>query len=408
MTKKDYIWNFSATMLIAGLNETFSLEYHLVAAKLKVAPQDLIDSRLWLVMQKGGHSYMYALLMPSSIELYKEGLYVGDFLIRSSPFCSFRLLPRLESVNPWELSSLLDSDEGLRECKEEETNLFLKMLSTNYRTSFAPPPVGILGSVPRTSFTDLSQAVPDQLILTMRALSFGDASRSQSFPSALSAFGGIALSVLKLAQPHLNSREAEKLMALLDPLPPIQGQQIRSTQEILAAFSSFPPVVDTFLEEIDPEKISPRNFIAGSSMTSLDWLSKTNEAEEMHEKILKDVVLRFKSRDYSVSKSRSFDLFAEKANIKLLWEIKSATGDNFVAQGEKGIIQLLRYSIALEQKNLVSLRLLLLIQDCDQPAVFGYLSRMAARVGIELWLYNENQEWPYKIFNQEVKTFSGL
>jgi hypothetical protein len=140
----------------------------------------------------------------------------------------------------------------------------------------------------------------------------------------------------------------------------------------------------------------------------LDWLSKTNEAEEMHEKILKDVVLRFKSRDYSVSKSRSFDLFAEKANIKLLWEIKSATGDNFVAQGEKGIIQLLRYSIALEQKNLVSLRLLLLIQDCDQPAVFGYLSRMAARVGIELWLYNENQEWPYKIFNQEVKTFSGL
>lgn len=404
MPKNDYIWTFNSAALIPGLNGPFSFEYHVPKLKLKVAPDELLDSRLWLVIRISNENFLYGFLSPTSIERYEEGSYKNDFLLASNPFSSIRFLPRDESHAPWLLPSF-SNEEELRECTDAEQSLLLETLNRNYRVSFSPPSSSVLGTIPKTIYQDLEHAVPDQLMNTLRAVSFGDISRSQSFPSSLSAIGGVALSVLRLANPKLDTTEAVNLLTALDPLPAKTGTRQKTAKEAMEILSTLPPLVDTFLQEIDPEKIVPRTFVSHFRGNSSDWLNKTNDAEENHERILKDVVLYMKSKGLKVFKSRSFDLFTEIPKKGLLWEIKSANSQNSVSQGEKGIIQLLRYAIALSDRGSQAITFILLLQFSAEKGVLRYLSKMAKSAGVELWFYDEKRNWPNRIFNLESEVF---
>jgi len=404
---KNYIWTFNDAALASGLNGAFSLEYHVPGSKMKVPAENLVRSRVWLAVKSGDESFLYALLSPSIIELYQEGTYKNDFLLQCEPFSSVRFLPRQESRGPWQLP--FETDEEIRECTDTEQAALLEIVSKNERVGFAPPSRTTLDAVPRTAFNDLESAVPDQLMSTLRTIAFGDASRSRSMPESISALGGIALIILASTHPHLKEADVVSLIAALDPLAKTEsGAPIKSQKDILRVLYSLPPVVDTFFEEIDPDKISPRTFVAKSDDSSLEWLDKTNDAERAHEQILKDLVLHLKSKGFKVYKTRSFDLFAEKESTKLLWEIKSANGYNSVSQGEKGIIQLLRYSTALADERSVGIRFLVLLQDSGLTAIHEYLSKMATRAGSELWLYDEKEEWPNRTFNIKSETLEDL
>ncbi len=401
---KDFIWIFNSAALGSGIDGAFSLEYHVPAARMKVAPASIVGSRMWLVLRDGNESFLYGLLNPSAIELYQEGKYKDDFLVHCEPFSSLRLLPRRESRDPWSVSSGEDSD--IRECTEAEAAKFSEMVRANHRVSFAAPTRAVTDVIPKTAFADLEHAVPDQLMSTLRTIAFGDVFRPRSMPDSISAFGAVALAILKSTHPHLNEADVVSLLAALDPMAEDDAPELMKDPEIiLKVLSSLPPVVDTFLEEIDPDKISPRTFVAQAKDSSLEWLDKTNDAEQAHEQILKDLVLYLKSHGFKVYKTRSFDLFAEKSGAKFLWEIKSANGRNSVPQGEKGIVQLLRYSTALSD---AAVKFLLVLQDSGQPAVQQYLSKMAGRAGSELWLYDEKREWPHRIYSLNAESFLEL
>ncbi len=391
---KDHVWIFNEAALGSGMDGPLSLEYHVPGGKMKAEPGALVGSRLWLVVRSGDEEFLYAMLAPTSIELYQEGKYKDDFLLTSEGFLSARFLPHRESREPWKLPSL-KGEEGIRECDDAERTSFIEMLERNERVSFAAPSRGELESIPRTAFSDLEHAVPDQLMSVLRTVAFGDISRVRSSPASLSALGGIALTILKSVRPELPEAEMIELIAALDPMGTLDSVE-ESKEKITKTIASLPPVVDTFLEEVDPDKISPRKFVAGAPAYSSEWLDKTNDAEQAHEQILKDTVLYLKGKGFKVYKTRSFDLFAEKNGIRFLCEIKSANGFNSVAQGEKGIVQLLRYSTALTDGGI---RYLLVLQDSRQDAVHEYLSKMADRAGSELWLYNGEKEWPARISN---------
>lgn len=397
MPKKDYIWTFNATTLAPGLDGNFSLEYHITGSKLKISPESLIDSRLWLVVRTGNENYLYGVLLPAMLEQYREGAYKGDYVMHTNAFGSVRFLPRRESKKPWLLPGSFDGVETVRETTNEEQGLFLQMLTRNYRVGFAATPNTIIDAVPKTKLNDVGRAVPDQLALTLRTVSFGDVSRSQSTSASLSALGSIALDVLRKAQPHLDISEATSLMASLDPICATADPALKTIEATTKAFSELPPMVDTFLEEIDPESISPRTFVASAESYSMDWLDKTNDAEEAHERILKDIVIYLRSNGFKVSKSRSFDLFAEKSDTRLLFEIKSTTNKNTSAQGEKGIVQLLRYASAVSNVDMNGVVFNLLLQASDQNGVLKHLTNMAERSGIRLWLYDDKQDWPTRI-----------
>ncbi len=346
---------------------------------------------------------MYALLRPASLEIFREGRYRNDFYLRCEPFSSIRLLPRNEAIENWRLPVVAD---GLvRECTEEEEALFLKIISKNKRVGFAPPPRVILDSIPRTIFRDFERIVPDQLATVLRTLAFGDVIRSKAWPGSLSRLGGVTLSLLKETHPELEENQIVDLLSALESLTDFDQNTSRSPQEIANALASLPPIVDTFLEEIDPDGISPRSFIAKSQISAIDWLDKTDQAEESHERILKDFVLFLKKSGYKTYKTRSFDLLTEKAGSRILWEVKSANAFNTVSQGEKGIIQLLRYSTALSDVGLSGLKYFLLLQDSGQKLAYKYLSKIAIRAGIELRLYNGSVSWPDRVTDLAGRSF---
>lgn len=395
---KDFIWIFNSAALGSGIDGGFSLEYHISAARMKVAPEALVGSRVWLVLRDGNESYLYGFLSPSVIELYQEGKYKGDFLVQCEPFSSVRLLPRLESRAPWSLPRIEDTD--IRECTQVEAVKLAEVVRANQRVSFAGPSRGMTDAIPKTAFVDLEHAVPDQLMLTLRMVAFGDISRPRSVPDSVSAFGAVVLSILKITHPQFNKADVIALLARLDPFSgQAEGGITRSPEEIMRALSSLSPIVDTFLIEIDPDKISPRTFVARATSSTLEWLDKTNGAEQAHETIVKDVVLYLKSRGFKTYKTRSFDLFAKKGDIKFLFEIKSANSFNSMAQGEKGILQLLRYSIVLTREKSQNIRSVVLLQDSGQLAVQEYLSKMASKAESELWLYDKKRQWPSRVFN---------
>jgi len=407
MINKNYIWTFSETALSFGPKGIFSLEYHIPRTKLGVDPLDLVNSRLWLVVTSHSESFLYAVLAPSTIELFGEGKYKDDYLLKAEALSSVRFLPQHESRGPWRLP-VSSNDEGIRECAESETATFQELINNNNRVSFAQPPRVVLDQVPRTTFRDIEHAVPDQLMCTLRTVSVGDISKVRSFPDSISAIGGITLSILLSTHVEFSKEEIIRLIVALDPMSRFTNEPSGFSSEALRALRSLPPIVDTFLEEIDPEKIEPRKFIARAQNYSLDWLEKTNNAEESHENILKDVVLRMNKRGFKTKKSRSFDLFAEIGDLRFLFEIKSATDINAVSQGEKGIIQLMRYSVALSNCAPIGVRFLLLIQVVPQPSVLRYLSDVAKIAGIELWLYDKDKEWPLRMHNLKQEGLPGL
>ena len=405
--KNDYVWIFNEVALGLGIKGAFSLEYHVPKAKLKVDPSKLVGSKLWLVIRNGDESFLYAMLVPSTIEIYQEGKYEGDYLLCSEIFFSVRFLPRHESREPWKLH-LSQAEEEIRECTNDEQIAFGKIVDLNHRVSFAAPSRLVVDSIPRTAFKEIERAVPDQLMSTLRTVAFGDVTRAHSSPNTVSAFGSITLDIIKMTHPNLIETDIINLIAALDPMAKIMYASRESQQDVFRTLSSLPPIVDTFIEEIDLDKISPRTFVAGTPNYSSEWIEKTNDAEREHEKILKELVLRLKEKGFNVYKSRSFDVFAEKDELRLLWEIKSSNGFNSVAQGEKGIVQLLRYSIALSNDKWGGVKFLLLLQDSERIAVQEYLSKMADRAGIGMWFYDEKNNWPHRVFNLKSETLAGL
>src|SRR3989344_4701160 len=248
MNRKDLVWTFSSTLLAQGVNGTFSLEYHVPHAKLKLPPDELIDSRLWLVTRIGNESYLFAVILPAMLEKYREGAYINDYLMHTNAFGCVRFLPRRESKKPWSLPASFSHEEAIRECTDEERALFAQILTDNYRVGFASPSNSVVDSVPKTKLDDVGRAVPDQLALTLRTVALGDVSRPQALPESVSALGGIALTVLKRAQPNLDFDEATRLMGALDPLRGTREAPLKDLQTLARSFSELPPMVDTFLE----------------------------------------------------------------------------------------------------------------------------------------------------------------
>lgn len=406
-TTKNFVWLFNASSLASGLDGDFSREYHLAKGMLKTEPARLVDSRVWLIASIGKEKYLYGSLEIESVERYDDGKYAGDYLVKAKSLSSIRLLPRNESRSSWNLSGLNMAEE-LRECSANETTTLEEIVAKNFRTAFAPPTKKILNEIPRTKFKDPRRAAIDQLILVLGTTAFGDISRSQSFPSDLSAFGGLALSVIENFNPEIDLVEVRKILALIDPLP-------NASKSIPKAFRAesktisigVPPLVDTFLVELDPDKIVPRSFIARSKDHVFDWLQKLNQAEENHEMMLRDIVIELKGKRFETYKTNSFDLFTLKNNSKIVWELKSANSANLISQGEKGVIQLMRYQIGLAEDGIKDARCILLLQYVDQPLALEYIERMAQRIGAELWLYDSSRNWPDRIFRGDQSVFLG-
>ena len=161
--------------------------------------------------------------------------------------------------------------------------------------------------------------------------------------------------------------------------------------------------IDTLLRPFGSVDLLPRHFRWSSvNPGMLDWEAsriKLERAEKKHQEILKGCHDYFIRIGLNPMMNRNVDLALILKDRLSIFEIKSATLDNFRSQALKGIIQVLEYSHCFELADFKVFRKCLVIEcpfdfdDCE------YYINFTKTLGVELVFYKDYYEWPLKAEN---------
>lgn len=155
--------------------------------------------------------------------------------------------------------------------------------------------------------------------------------------------------------------------------------------------------VDTLFTAIRPEEVFARTFIAGQQGGSfLGSIAKTELAEKRHQDILRAISERFLTLNVVPFESDSVDLMAAIDGVNFIFEIKSATIDNFLSQASKGIFQLLVYSVALESESMAPVSILVIENSCSAEEGI-LLKSVASKAGIQVLFFDLATCWPTNV-----------
>jgi len=124
---------------------------------------------------------------------------------------------------------------------------------------------------------------------------------------------------------------------------------------------------------------------------------KTERAEKRHQAILKDIVSVLIASGKECMETRSVDLAVQSSNGLSLFEVKSATEDNFFSQVMKAVLQLLYYAHAFRLAGAPVVRLCVIVDKPPQYVPSEELQDFLSSLNIELLVYDEMQEWPTRL-----------
>ncbi len=182
----------------------------------------------------------------------------------------------------------------------------------------------------------------------------------------------------------------ESLAPALRDSDPIWFLNSPPSIETLAA-----PVVDLLFTPIVPENIFAREYVFGPAQSDTSAHSeKTNAAEKAHQDILRRLSARLISFGLVPYQSESIDLMVEFEGCLYLFEIKSATPENFHDQAGNGIVQLLKYQVAMRNESPIGVVPALVIQEPGSGDAVKFVSDMALIAGIKVVPLSLSSDWP--------------
>lgn len=386
MPPQSFLWYFSLNQISLSENDFFSNYYILSKTDITVSPEILINSRVWLIMEDDGF-FVYGLLHVQTIERILEGVNEGDYLLTTNSLASFKLFKSRGSRDLWDAGAILDVKQStFTPCGRETDSLLIDLLANRSPKNIMPIKAIIYSDIPNTKAKDLNIAIQDQLT---KVLQFGCLNDLPQFIGlkGVSGFGAAVYEKIRQLNPEIDEELLLNKILLLDPLKlnKVKNRKYKDTDH-LNFDPNFVPII--------PDNITSRALVASSSVYSKDWLSKTEEAESAHQNIVRDFSTYLIGQGFDVLQSRSVDLLVRSDSSLILFEVKSATGENFKNQCEKGIIQILRYEIELIRYGLKPDFVAIMITDVSQPTISDYLIQLGQRVGVFVFFYKSSLNWP--------------
>ncbi|CAB4627022.1 unannotated protein [freshwater metagenome] len=175
----------------------------------------------------------------------------------------------------------------------------------------------------------------------------------------------------------------------------------REIVEIRGAGSFWVQTVDLDLREVSDLDLKARTFtpavIDGSGLA--EAAAKLDRAEARHQFILADCVNRLNKVGITPLLSNSVDLAIKRGAKLRLFEIKSATPENFNSQFEKGLIQASRYKWEFESKFNPVLASLIIESPSQNMDIADEYFEFAEYTNIGLLIWDEAKEWPERVSN---------
>lgn len=158
--------------------------------------------------------------------------------------------------------------------------------------------------------------------------------------------------------------------------------------------------IETDLIRIDPDTVRTRRFITPSHETdslTIDFLIKTDQAEALHQDILRDVAQHFLDRGLVPMENRNVDLYIRSNEYSVIFEIKSANEENFHSQVSKGALQATEYSYAFSLAPKPVNARYVIVQDIANYEMKAYLEGLLRYMGVGLLFYRVHEDWPGRI-----------
>jgi hypothetical protein len=159
--------------------------------------------------------------------------------------------------------------------------------------------------------------------------------------------------------------------------------------------------VDLDLREVSDSDLNTRSFSTPTvdADRATQAAAKLDRAEARHQFILADCVNYLNSLGISPLLSNSVDLAIKRGGKLRLFEIKSATQENFNSQFEKGLIQASRYKWEFADKFSPVLASLIIESPGQNLEIADEFFEFAEYLNIGLLIWDESKPWPNRISN---------
>lgn len=392
----DFVWIVPSERLSSLGNGGISPNYIIPRGQMNGQEGRLRGSRLWIVL-RGTEDRCIAVAYIKRVERFREGYYANDFLVSCDATASFRLSSSFEDAKPYALSDFRDQGIGTHEAPEGAVGKLKGFVSKTVQVKLAVPADATLKRVnfdvlpkrgkglAKAALSQITQALPlDQIW----ASGTGD---------KLGPFGNFASRLLSLH--GYDASQAASFLKVSDPvflLAETTGNVAASKPEDLA--QAVEKSVDLDFTEIDPETIYAREFVLSEGfLPDLESaLSKTEAAEKLHQDMLRDISSHLKEKGLSPYESASVDLMITLNDQTRIFEIKSSTLTNIVAQAAKGAFQMACYVNAMIA-DYQPLSAALILHKIEDANIEKFVHDALDRLGVKYLTYDPRKKWPERV-----------
>lgn len=349
---------------------------------------------IWMIMRTH-EDRCIGVLGVKQIERFSEGYHSGDFLITCDSASSVRLSSAFDRAKPYLVENLQELGPGIHEIPAETTRRIRSSISNSIPVRLTVPPESMLRNI------ELEHVSKGSVSLLKTALSriAREFSLDQIWASGAGAklgpYANFAQSLLDVKGYGALNAEAVAFLKEADPLSALLKQRAGNKN---AEPGTTGRSVDLDFTEIDPANVYAREFIYHGDV-SLDLenaIRKTETAEKLHQSMLRDISAYLKKNSITPFESGSVDLMIEHSGKTRIFEIKSATNSNIMAQAAKGAFQIACYVNAMSGSH-HPLCAAIIIHKIEDESL-EQLTREALEIlGVTYLVYDPGNEWPHRV-----------
>lgn len=393
----DFVWILAADKDTSFGARGVSASYIIPRGDMKISPKSLSGHRLWVLL-RGNDDRNFLSLKIRKMERIIGGYHNGDFVASTDLLSSFRLVSKYSEASKYITQNTKSLGFGISEINTILSNNLSHMVVQQIEVRVAKKPnMKMLSGVDNKTLPQSGQLLAKAALREVVSHFNLDEIWAEGTGKKLHAFPNFANELISNRVSPKNYDEIVEFLKFFDPLKNLQNNQDKTTDDALLPNLSLPKV-DIDFTKVNPKNIHARKFISseGESKNLEDTLIKAENAEKMHQEMLKDIAEFLISKGVTPYESESVDLMYQSKNKMNVCEIKSATLDNLFDQSSRGAFQLTRYIEEIE-KNYDDIFPQLILRKTGNREMESYVKKILLRMNIPVLYYDPNKPWPNKL-----------
>ena len=389
--KSKFIWCFP----LRSMRETNSFPYQWAVSLsvIHVPLRALLESDIWLVAAENKRRFLFGHVRVKRLAKIVDDIHDDILTLYADRRTSFAVPASRREKTEWEITGI-NMPMGIEHARKSIRENLAALIADNYKYTLSSSRIAL----PAKQIPDMQGKPPAiiaadiyQSVLSFRRLGDIKKLRHSGEPTV---FGDIAIASV----PSRHSREKaikksirrldEKVASILKGEDTTQEEQEEKRQSRRELSSRF---VDTDLTQIAPDKIVARIFLSPANFRArVEIPQKTQKAEIRHQEILRKMAGVIVALNLKPLQSGSVDLAVMVGGRLVIFEIKSATADNFREQAKKSLLQVLEYRMAFQAEGYRGVRAATIIEDKGSYLEKEYMRKFARYLNIRVFYYNED------------------